>query len=70
MFVELVSQQERTTPQPHFAQTYVRLGEQYEKQGYADYAKQAWERGAALFPNDQILKQKLSAPAPAQQAAR
>lgn len=63
-FRQLIDQQEAMAPQPHFAQSYAWLGEQYKKAGQADYAKQVWERGAALFPGDAALKQKL-APSPA-----
>jgi tetratricopeptide (TPR) repeat protein len=61
-FVELLKVQEAQPTQPHFAQTYVLLGEQYAKQGYQDYARQTWQRGAALFPNNQTLANKLSQP--------
>ena len=69
-FAELVKLQETQPAQPQFAQTYVLLGEQYQKQGYADYARQIWERGGALFPNDPKLLEKLSQPRPEQTAAR
>jgi tetratricopeptide (TPR) repeat protein len=69
-FAELVKLQETQPAQPQFAQTYVLLGEQYQKQGYADYARQIWERGGALFPNDPKLVEKLSQPRPDQAAAR
>ena len=59
--VELVKQQEAQPPQPQFAQVYALLGEQYQKQGYADYATQAWKRGMTLFPNDETLSNKLAA---------
>jgi hypothetical protein len=58
--VELVRQQEQLPPKPEFAQVYALLGDQYQKQGYADYATQAWKRGLALFPNDQGLTGKLA----------
>ena len=60
-FVTLIDQQEAATPQPEFVQPYVRLGEQYQKNGYADYARQIWQRGLGLFPNDPSLKEKLAA---------
>jgi hypothetical protein len=60
-FVTLVEQQETQTPQPHFAQTYARLGDEYQKYGHADYAKQVWQRGATLFPEDLELRLKLEA---------
>ena len=58
--VTLVEQQESQSPQPHFAQTYVLLGEQYQKAGYADDARQMWQRGATLFPNNNTLREKLA----------
>lgn len=58
-FQTLIQQQETQPPQPQFARSYLRLGEQYQKAGYPDYAAQIWQRGAALFPNDAILKNKL-----------
>jgi tetratricopeptide (TPR) repeat protein len=59
--VELVKQQEARPPQPQYAQVYALLGEQYQKQGYADYATQAWKRGITLFPDDETLSNKLAA---------
>jgi hypothetical protein len=67
-FLEVVKLQEAQTPQPQFAQTYVRLGEQYRKAGYAEYATQVWQRGAQLFPQDPQLREKLANPAPPVQA--
>jgi tetratricopeptide (TPR) repeat protein len=60
-FVTLIDQQEATAPRPEYVQTYVRLGEQYQKNGFADYARQIWQRGLGLFPNDPSLKEKLTA---------
>jgi len=59
-FVTLVEQQETQPPQSQFAETYVRLGEQYQKAGYADYARETWQRGAALFPGDNAIREKLA----------
>lgn len=56
----LIDQQEKMTPQPQFAQTYLRLGDQYQKAGQLDYAEQTWKLGAAQFPTDQTLQKKLS----------
>ena len=67
-FLELVKLQEAQAQQPQFAQTYVLLGEQYQKNGYAEYATQVWQRGAQLFPGDPRLRDKLTNPAPAVQA--
>lgn len=65
-FRTLIEQQETRPPQPEFAQTYVRLGEQYAKAGHPDSAAQVWQRGAALFPDDGDLKKKLVGDASAQ----
>jgi len=69
-FAELIKLQETQPLQPQFAQTYAMLGEQYQKQGYPDYARQIWQRGAALFPSDVRLVEKLSQPQPQPAAAR
>ncbi len=57
--LELLKQQEVLPPQEHFAQTYVLLGEQYQAQGQAEYANQAWKRGLGVFPANAALTQKL-----------
>jgi tetratricopeptide (TPR) repeat protein len=56
----LIDQQEAMSPQPEFAQTYVLLGEQYQKAGNSDYAVQTWKLGAARFPGDATLRKKIS----------
>ncbi|HVM62007.1 MAG TPA: tetratricopeptide repeat protein [Verrucomicrobiae bacterium] len=61
LYSTLIDQQETEPPQPQFAKTYVYLGEQYQKAGYADMAVDMWKRGAALFPSDQNLQAKLAA---------
>ena len=67
-FQTLIEQQETQAPQPQFAETYSWLGDQYTKAGHADYARTVWERGAALFPNNEGLKNRLAA-APLAQAS-
>ena len=59
-FSVLIEQQETQPPQPQFAQSYLRLGEQYQKSGYPDLAVEMWQRGAALFPSNQALQTKLA----------
>jgi hypothetical protein len=56
----LIDQQETMPPQPQFAQTYVLLGDQYQKAGQPDYAVQTWKLGAARFPGDATLQKKIS----------
>ena len=55
-FNTLIEQQERGMPKPGYASTYVLLGNVYSQQGKNDKAKEVWERGAKLFPNDKDLK--------------
>jgi tetratricopeptide (TPR) repeat protein len=62
-FQSLIQQQESEPSQPQFALSYVQLGEQYAKAGYPDQAIQVWQRGAALFPNNDDLQEKLAAAA-------
>jgi tetratricopeptide (TPR) repeat protein len=59
-FQTLIQQQELQAPQPQFASTYVWLGEQYQKAGRNDEARTIWQRGAALFPGQEQLKNKLA----------
>jgi Tfp pilus assembly protein PilF len=56
----LIDQQEVHPPQPEYAQSYVLLGEQYLKAGYPDNAREMWQRGAALFPQNETLQRKLA----------
>jgi tetratricopeptide (TPR) repeat protein len=59
-FQILIQQQESQAPQSQFAKTYIKLGEYYEKAGDPKYAATIWQRGAALFPADSDLKEKLA----------
>jgi Flp pilus assembly protein TadD len=58
----LVSQQEAMPSQPQFAQTYLLLGDQYQKAGQAAYAQSTWRLALTKFPNDPALQGRLSAP--------
>jgi hypothetical protein len=58
----LIDQQETMPPQPQFAQTYLLLGEQYQKAGQLDYAEVTWQLGAQKFPNDSTLQNKIAKP--------
>jgi hypothetical protein len=60
-FTTLIQQQESQPPQPQFAETYAWLGDQYQKAGDTDEARRIWQRGAALFPVNEKLKDKLAA---------
>jgi len=59
-FTQLIQDQETQTPQTQFAQSYYWLGETYQKAGRPDDADQVWRRGAALFPSDSMLQQKIA----------
>jgi hypothetical protein len=58
----LIDQQEALPPQPQFAQTYVLLGDQYQKAGQPDYAQQTWRLGLAKFPGDTTLQGRIANP--------
>jgi hypothetical protein len=62
-FSTLIQQQEAQPPRPEFVQSYVLLGDQYQKSGQPDEARQVWNRGLSLFPSSQTLAQRLT-PAP------
>jgi len=59
-FQALIQQQETVSPQPQFADSYVWLGDQYQKSGRNDDERSVWQRGASLFPNNEKLQNKLA----------
>ena len=56
----LIDRQETMTSQPDFAQTYIYLGNEYQKIGQTDKAMATWQLGAQKFPNDPTLQGKIS----------
>ena len=56
----LIQQQEAVSPRPEFARSYTLLGEQYQRSGHDDYARQVWQRGMSVFPNDTTLNERLA----------
>jgi len=58
----LIDQQEARPQQPQFAQTYVLLGDQYQKAGQPDYAVQTWRLGLTRFPSDSTLQGRIARP--------
>jgi tetratricopeptide (TPR) repeat protein len=56
----LIDQQDSMPSQPEFAQTYVLLGNEYQKIGQTDKALATWQLGAQKFPNDPTLQKKIS----------
>ncbi len=56
----LIDRQETMTQQPDFAQTYLYLGNEYQKIGQPDKAQATWQLGLQKFPNDPTLLKKIS----------
>jgi tetratricopeptide (TPR) repeat protein len=60
MLAKLIDQQESMPTQPPvFAQTYLALGNQYQKMGKSQEAIATWQLGAQKFPSDPALQQKI-----------
>jgi tetratricopeptide (TPR) repeat protein len=58
-FQTLIQEQESQPAQSQFALTYLRMGDFYQRGGNADAAAQVWQQGAALFPNNTDLQNRL-----------
>lgn len=58
-FEKLVEQQERSSPEPHFAETYYHLGNLYRKTGNTAKAAEIFRKGLSLFPDDKTLKDQI-----------
>jgi tetratricopeptide (TPR) repeat protein len=58
-FEVLMEQQESSPRKPHFAQTYLYLGNMYAQAGDTDRAARVWQRGLREFPNDDSLRTRL-----------
>jgi tetratricopeptide (TPR) repeat protein len=56
----LIDQQGNMPNNPAFAQTYVMLGNEYQKIGQPDKAMATWQLGAQQFPSDSTLQKKLA----------
>jgi len=56
----LIDQQETMPSRPDFAQTYVVLGDEYQKIGQPDKAMATWQLGAQKFPDNTQLQAKIS----------
>jgi tetratricopeptide (TPR) repeat protein len=59
-FSALIDQQETLPAQPQFAQSYVFLGNEYQKIGQPETAAATWQIGLTKFPNDPTLQKKIS----------
>jgi len=55
-FEELLEIQKRKAPEPYFASTYFRLGTLYKDAGNVEKAREIWNAGLALFPDNEELK--------------
>ncbi len=58
-FEILITQQEQNAAQPHFAQTYLFLGNLYEQRGELEKAAEIWANGLGFFPADTDLRAKV-----------
>jgi tetratricopeptide (TPR) repeat protein len=67
--LELVRVQENRPSQPQFVQSYLLLGDQYQRMGHVDYARQAWQRGLTYFPENSDLQSRLKGGEQPQQTA-
>jgi vitamin B12 transporter len=56
----LRAQQGTRTDVPHFALTYLYLGDAYRRAGRAADARAIWSAGAALFPDHRALQQRVT----------
>ncbi|HEV2318731.1 MAG TPA: hypothetical protein VGV18_03210 [Verrucomicrobiae bacterium] len=56
----LIDQQDTMSPSPAFAQTYLMLGNEYQKIGQPDKALATWQIGAQEYPSDPTLQQKIA----------
>lgn len=61
-FEILIGQQEAQAPEEHFAGAYLYMGNLLQGQGKVEEARKAWERGLAIFPQDEELKAKALGP--------
>jgi tetratricopeptide (TPR) repeat protein len=55
----LIDRQETLAAQPEFAQTYVVLGNEYQKIGQPEKALATWQLGLQKFPASPELRQKV-----------
>jgi hypothetical protein len=58
----LIDQQETMPTHPEFVQTYLALGNQYQKMGKLNEAMATWHLGLQKFPGNPALVKKISGP--------
>ena len=54
-----MEQQKSAPSHPGHAQTYLYLGNLHEQRGNLAKARQVWQQGLRLFPNNKALRKKL-----------
>ena len=59
-FERLVAQQGTRANPPIYAQSYVRLGDLYQRRKRTADAQAMWRRGIALFPDNQALRDRIA----------
>jgi tetratricopeptide (TPR) repeat protein len=59
-FTSLIDQQESMPANPDFAQTYIYLGNEYQKIGQPAQAMATWQLGIQKYPDNTILQQKIA----------
>jgi tetratricopeptide (TPR) repeat protein len=58
-FETLIEKQERSSPEPKFAQTYLQLGNVYRAAGNPEKALEVLRRGLRIFPSDEDLRKQV-----------
>ncbi len=58
-FEKLIEQQERSAPDPKYAQTYFQLGTTYRAAGNLEKARSAFARGLELYPDNKQIKDQI-----------
>ena len=59
-FQTLIEQQNAGPKEPHHWQSYLYLGNMYQATGSHEKAVEAWQQGAALFPDNVQIQQQLA----------
>jgi tetratricopeptide (TPR) repeat protein len=55
----LIDQQDGQSAQSQFAQSYVLLGDEYQKLGQSDFASATWQLGLQKYPGNETLQQRV-----------
>lgn len=60
----LIDQQGGQASQPQFAQSYILLGDEYQKLGQQNYASATWQLGLQNYPANETLQQRVKGGTP------